>query len=179
MEPLNIRCRLILVLGMTLHLSTKTCRYYIWKFRKTGIDVINIESRNKIKFINLPGPSFGITCDQDSLFICVQRLGIYKVSTVDYTTSHVINCELKKDSYVSVFGDKIYYTDYVNSSVVCCDCNGSHVWTFKDESVLKIPEASLWIMMETCLLLEENRRMWSLYQTTVDTIRKFLPKRMF
>ncbi|CAC5404943.1 TRIM71 [Mytilus coruscus] len=45
----------------------------------------------------------------------------------------------KYDSGVSVFADKIYYTDRRNQSVVCCHRNGSRVWTFKDDSVLKFP----------------------------------------
>ncbi|CAG2249876.1 TRIM71 [Mytilus edulis] len=106
---------------------------------KTSIDIINIENRRKIKFIKLPGRSYGITRDQDSLFVCVEERGIYKVNTMDYTTSHVISCNLSQYSYVSVSNDKIYYTDNNDSSVVCYDRNGSRVWTFKDESVLKFP----------------------------------------
>ncbi|XP_071148308.1 uncharacterized protein [Mytilus edulis] len=108
-------------------------------FDRTGVDIINIDNRSTLKFIKLNGPSFGITRDQDSLFVCVQGLGIYKVNTVDYTTSHVISCNLPQYSYVSVSNDKIYYTDNNDNSVVCYDRNGSRVWTFKDELVLKGP----------------------------------------
>ncbi|XP_071150541.1 uncharacterized protein [Mytilus edulis] len=94
-----------------------------------GIDIINTESRKKIKFISLPGCAWGITRDQDALFVCVEQRGIYTVSTVNYTTSHVISCNLSSGSYVSVFNDKIYYTDWYENSVVCCDRYGSHVWT--------------------------------------------------
>ncbi|XP_052080359.1 uncharacterized protein LOC127718395 [Mytilus californianus] len=104
-----------------------------------GIDIIDTESREKIKFINLPSRPFGITCDHNLLFVCVEGRGIYKVNTVDYTTSHVISCNLSGLAYVSVFKDKIYYTDCYNHSVVCCDRDGSCVWTFKGTSVLKNP----------------------------------------
>ncbi|XP_076088149.1 uncharacterized protein LOC143058530 [Mytilus galloprovincialis] len=106
---------------------------------KTGIDIITIENRSTLKFINLPGPSYGITRDHDSLFVCVEGQGIYKVNTVDYTTTHVISCKFPRRSYVSVFDGKIYYTDSNDHSVVCCDRNGSHVWTFREISVLKCP----------------------------------------
>ena len=36
-----------------------------------GIDIIDTERRKKIKFINLPDSPYGITCDHDSLFVCV------------------------------------------------------------------------------------------------------------
>ncbi|XP_071148327.1 E3 ubiquitin-protein ligase TRIM71-like [Mytilus edulis] len=107
--------------------------------KKTGIDIINIENRSKIKFINLPGCSYGITHDHDSLFVCVGGRGIYKVNSADYTTSHVISCELPWGSYISVFNKKIYFTNGDSNSVACCDHNGARVWTFKDYSVLKEP----------------------------------------
>ncbi|CAG2249884.1 unnamed protein product [Mytilus edulis] len=106
---------------------------------RTGIDIINIENRNTLKFINLPGPSYGITRDQDSLFVCVEGRGIYKVNTMDYTTSHMISCNLPPFSYVSVLDNKIYYTDDNDNSVVCCDNKGSRHWTFKNDSVLRLP----------------------------------------
>ncbi|XP_052080363.1 E3 ubiquitin-protein ligase TRIM71-like [Mytilus californianus] len=110
-------------------------------FQLTGIDIIDTESRTKIKFISLPGRPYGITRDQDSLLVSVAGRGIYKLNPVDYTTSHVISFNLTRGSYVSVFNDKIYYTDKRDHSVVCCDRNGSRVWTFKDTSVLKNPRA--------------------------------------
>ncbi|CAC5399367.1 unnamed protein product [Mytilus coruscus] len=107
--------------------------------KKIGIDVIDTESRKKIKFISLPGRPYGITRDHDSLFVCVEPLGIYKVNLLDYTSSHVISCYLPALSYVSVINNKIYYTNIDDHSVVCCDRDGSRVWTFKDTSVLETP----------------------------------------
>ncbi|CAC5394049.1 unnamed protein product [Mytilus coruscus] len=107
--------------------------------KKSGIYIINTENQSKQQFVELPGSPYGITRNHDSLFVCVQGLGIYKVNTVDYTISHVISCNLPWLSYVSVFADKIYYTDYTHQSVVCCERNGSCVWTFKNDSVLMLP----------------------------------------
>ncbi|XP_071149175.1 uncharacterized protein [Mytilus edulis] len=104
-----------------------------------GIDIIDTERRKKIKFINLPGSPYGITCDHDSLFVCVERRGIYQINTADHITSHVIRCNLPGGSFVSVFTDKIYYTNWRDHSVVCCDHDGSRVWSFEDTSVLTIP----------------------------------------
>lgn len=50
-----------------------------------GIDIINTQSRKKVKCISLPGCPYGITCDQDTLFVCVEGQGIYKINTGDYT----------------------------------------------------------------------------------------------
>ncbi|XP_052080361.1 uncharacterized protein LOC127718397 [Mytilus californianus] len=108
-------------------------------FKQIGIYIIDNESRKKIKFISLPRRSWGITRDHNSLFVCVEGQGIYKVNTVDYATSHVIRSNLSGCSCVSVFNGKIYYTDKDGNSVVCCDRDGSCVWTFRDTLVLKTP----------------------------------------
>ncbi|CAG2229940.1 unnamed protein product [Mytilus edulis] len=104
-----------------------------------GIDIIDTERRKKIKFINLPDSPYGITCDHDSLFVCVERRGMYQINTANHITSHVIRCNLHGGSFVSVFANKIYYTNWRDHSVVCCDYDGSRVWSFEDTSVLAIP----------------------------------------
>ncbi|CAC5384142.1 unnamed protein product [Mytilus coruscus] len=107
---------------------------------KTDIDFIDIKTGSNVKSIELPGSLWGITHYHDSLFVCVEGRGIYKVNTLDYASTHVISCILPSYSYVAVFSGKIYYTNYKDNSVECCDSNGSHVWTFKNELVLNEPE---------------------------------------
>ncbi|VDI23368.1 Hypothetical predicted protein [Mytilus galloprovincialis] len=106
---------------------------------KIGIDIIDVKKRSKIKFIELPSRTWGITGGHNSLIVCVEGRGIYKINTLDYTTSHVFSCDLSFYSYVAVYTDKIYYTNNKDKSVVCCDCNGSRGWTFKDNMVLNEP----------------------------------------
>lgn len=94
---------------------------------KIGVNIIDIKICSKVKFINIPGRTWGITRDHNSLFVCVEESGIYKINTLDFTTSHVTSCNLPTFSKVSVFSDKIYYTNNMDHSVVCCDQNGSRV----------------------------------------------------
>ncbi|CAC5422685.1 unnamed protein product [Mytilus coruscus] len=106
---------------------------------KEGVTIINLKKRRKTQFIKLPGRTYGTTCYHDSLFVCVKGFSIYKVDTVDYSTSNVIKCDLPWLSYVSVYNDKIYYTNDNDHSVVCCVVNGSRVWTFRNDLVLRLP----------------------------------------
>lgn len=55
------------------------------------------------KVHQLPGCPHGITRDHDSLFVCVEEYGIYKINISDYTAFHVICCNLPAFSYVSVY----------------------------------------------------------------------------
>lgn len=99
---------------------------------KIGIDIIDVKKRSKIKFIELPSRTWVITGGHNSLIVGVEEHGIYKINSLDYTTSHVFSCNFPNYSYVAVYtDDKIYYTNNKDNSVVCCDCNGSHVWTLK------------------------------------------------
>ncbi|CAG2223816.1 TRIM2_3 [Mytilus edulis] len=107
---------------------------------QVGIVIIDIKNRRTIKVIKHPGSPWGITRDHYSLFVCVQGSGIYKISISDYSTKRVISCDLPTDTYVSVFTGNIYYTNYKDHSIVCCDQNGSRLWTFKDELVVNEPE---------------------------------------
>lgn len=106
---------------------------------KVGVSIINIKTQRNKQFIELPGRTYGITCYHDSLFVCVKGCGIFKVDTVDYTTTQVIKCDLPWLSYIFAFNENIYYTNDNEHSVVCCDQNGSLVWTFKNDSVLRLP----------------------------------------
>lgn len=49
---------------------------------------------------------------------CIYHNVKYQQYTMDYTTSHVIKSDLDWLSYVSAFGDKIYYTNDNYNSVV-------------------------------------------------------------
>jgi hypothetical protein len=42
-------------------------------------------------------------------------------------------------SRVISFNDRLYYTNSKRDEVVCCDINGTILWTFTDKSVLKDP----------------------------------------
>ncbi|CAC5403171.1 unnamed protein product [Mytilus coruscus] len=105
----------------------------------TGIALIDVETRGEIQFITLLGRPFGITCDEDSLFVCVEKFGIYKFDTVNYDRCCVIRCCLPWYSYIHVSSYRIYYTDYTVHSVYCCNRQGSPFWTFRKDLILKYP----------------------------------------
>ncbi|XP_063411429.1 uncharacterized protein LOC134694354 [Mytilus trossulus] len=107
--------------------------------QKVGFDIIDIKNQRKMKFIELRGRTWGITRYHDSLFVCVEDSGIYKMNTSNYTISCVISCILSSFSYISVFSDKIYCTNCNDHSIVCYDINGSCVWTFQNKLVLNEP----------------------------------------
>ncbi|CAG2249880.1 unnamed protein product [Mytilus edulis] len=85
----------------------------------TCIALIDLETRSQIKFIEILGRPFGITYDEDSLFVCVEKFGIYKLDTVDYD----IRCVIR--NYLPC--------------VFCCNREGSPLWTFRDDLILKYP----------------------------------------
>ncbi|VDI69317.1 Hypothetical predicted protein [Mytilus galloprovincialis] len=57
---------------------------------KIGIDIIDLKKKRKKKFIKLPGWTWGITRDHDSLFVCVEG-HVYTVSCSATDCQHVFN----------------------------------------------------------------------------------------
>ncbi|CAC5410067.1 unnamed protein product [Mytilus coruscus] len=106
------------------------------------LGIIDFKNRTHKAEFALPGRPYGITRDGNSLFICVEGYGICEKNMVNFDTCSVIKCEFLEDSYsyIAVHADKIYYTNYTENSVFCCDRNGSNVWTFfRDVSILQEP----------------------------------------
>ncbi|CAC5386364.1 unnamed protein product [Mytilus coruscus] len=106
---------------------------------KPGLAILNLKQQKKKTFIELPGRTYGVTKDGQSLFTCVQNHGIYEINLTDFKTIRIIRCDITSSSHIAVYADKIYYTDNNEDCVICCGRKGSHIWTFKDVSVLQNP----------------------------------------
>jgi hypothetical protein len=57
----------------------------------------------------------------------------------DIITTLVKDLKLSDQSFVTIFGDKIFQTNNINHSVTCYAINGEKLWEFRDESVLRTP----------------------------------------
>lgn len=106
---------------------------------KPGLAILNLQLQKKKTFIELPGRTYGVTKEGQSLFTCVQNQGIYEINLTDFKTTRIIRCDITSSSHIAVYSDKIYYTDNNEDCVICCDREGLHIWTFKDVSVLQNP----------------------------------------
>ena len=47
---------------------------------------------------------------------------------------------LPYDSYITTYGDNIYQTNYITSTVTCYTTKGEKLWEYKDTSVLNYPK---------------------------------------
>lgn len=107
---------------------------------KPGISIVDLDSRKVVKFIDLPSYPYGITHDGTSLICCVEDKDIHVISCTDYSVTTIPNTVLPELSYVSTHADKIFFTNPNKNTVSCCLYNGTQVWDFKDENVLKFPK---------------------------------------
>jgi hypothetical protein len=57
------------------------------------------------------------------------------VDLKDESMVEIVNSSADFWSYVTSFNDRLYYTDSRRNDVVCCDINGTILWTFIDTSV--------------------------------------------
>jgi len=57
----------------------------------------------------------------------------------DNSITPLVRCSLPAYSYVTTYGNNIYYTNKIIQKVTCCDVNGKMQWEFYDENVLVSP----------------------------------------
>ncbi|CAC5399687.1 unnamed protein product [Mytilus coruscus] len=105
-----------------------------------GVSVVDLSQRKVIEFIDLPEDPYGIKYDGTSLICCVKNKDLHVISFKDYSITTIPNTVSLGFSYVSTHADKILYTNPKENTVYCCLYDGTPVWEFHDESVLKVPE---------------------------------------
>ncbi|XP_052089864.1 uncharacterized protein LOC127726526 [Mytilus californianus] len=103
------------------------------------INIIDMKNNKKKKTINTRSCNGGIAYNDGSLLYCCRENGLQMINLSDESITNVINVKLSSLSYVTVFGDKLFYTNCDNNSVTCCDYHGNILWTFCDTSVLRSP----------------------------------------
>ena len=69
--------------------------------------------------------------------VLFQWKSLRKVYLKDESIVEIVDFDANLCSRVTSFNDRLYYTDSNRSEVVCCDINGTILWTFTDTSVSK------------------------------------------
>jgi hypothetical protein len=75
------------------------------------------------------------------LVFCAIGKGLGKVNLKDEKIGEIVAFAADVSSRATSFNGRLYYTDSVRSEVVCCDINGTILWTFTDKYVLKVPRS--------------------------------------
>jgi hypothetical protein len=105
------------------------------------IQLVDLNTGKIVKSINTNTVCCGITSKNGMLvFIAIDK-GIRKVDLKDENIVKIVAFAADVWSCVASFNDRLYYTDSTRSEVVCCDINGTILWTFTDKSVLKTPRS--------------------------------------
>ena len=106
----------------------------------TGIEIININTKNTERRINTSQWCYGITYHNGVLLWCEVQRGIQMMKlSDDRITTLVKQINLPSHTYVTTRGEKIYQTDRQTNTVTCYTIKGDKLWEFKDESVLNDP----------------------------------------
>ncbi|CAC5357684.1 unnamed protein product [Mytilus coruscus] len=102
------------------------------------INIVDIKNNKLRKTITVNSDNDGVAYKDGNLFYCAREKGLQMISLSDETITNVTNKNLYY-SYVTTFEDKLFYTNYNDDSVTCCDYHGNMLWTYKDSSVLEHP----------------------------------------
>jgi sugar lactone lactonase YvrE len=106
------------------------------------IHLVDLNTGQTVNSINTNTACGGITSTNGMLVFCAIGKGLRKVDLKDENIVEIVAFAADFWSRVTSFNDKLYYTtDSIRSEVMCCDINGTILWTFTDTSVLKTPRS--------------------------------------
>ncbi|XP_052088494.1 uncharacterized protein LOC127725508 [Mytilus californianus] len=103
------------------------------------ITFIDKERKEVIKRVRAEGYCFGISHSKGSIIYTTDKS---KVKKMDLRTERITTLNVGDpifQSYVVGSEDKIFYSNWQEHTVICYDINGSALWKFKDETVLRNP----------------------------------------
>ncbi|XP_063404187.1 uncharacterized protein LOC134687658 [Mytilus trossulus] len=103
------------------------------------INVIDLKKKKLKKSIKINSHNRGVVYRDGHLIYCASDKGLQMINLRDESITNVTNNKVSGISYVTTFGDKLFYTNYKNDSVTCCDYHGNILWTFCDTRVLSCP----------------------------------------
>ncbi|XP_071123645.1 uncharacterized protein [Mytilus edulis] len=103
------------------------------------IYIIDMENQKVKKTISVKDYIYGITYNENQLVCSGRNRGIQLINPNDETISDIVVGEMRAESYVTTFGDKLYHTNPVKNTVTCHNIQGKLQWIFQNESVLKKP----------------------------------------
>jgi hypothetical protein len=90
-----------------------------------------------VKFINTNTACSGITLTNAMLVFCSIGKGLRKVYLKDESIVEIVDFDANLCSRVTSFNDRLYYIDSNRSEVVCCDINGTILWTCTDTHLFR------------------------------------------
>ena len=90
-----------------------------------------------MKFINTNTACSGITLTNGMLVFCSIGKGLRKVYLKDESIVEIVDFDANLCSRVTSFNDRLYYIDSDRSEVVCCDINGTILWTCTDTHLFR------------------------------------------
>lgn len=103
------------------------------------ITFIDRNRKEVIKRIRAEGYGFGISHINGSIIYTTDKS---KVKKMDLRTERITTLNVGDpiyQSYVVGSQNKIFYSNWQEHTVICYDINGSALWKFKDETVLRNP----------------------------------------
>lgn len=109
-----------------------------------GIQIVNIETGTVVEKISTTGECRGIAYNNGALICSVRSIGIQSIQLSNKNTRSSITTLIKVEDRhdrlgITVHRNKIYATDFSKHAVSCYTLQGTNLWQFKNESILKCP----------------------------------------
>lgn len=103
--------------------------------RGRQLEILDIVKHKCEKIIKTGNDCWGMSYRDGNLFVVVYRKGI-EVMSMEGQVITVIPVNVDHVFYISLHANKIYYTDWAENTVNCCDFNGSEIWCYGYDNVV-------------------------------------------
>ncbi|CAC5388997.1 unnamed protein product [Mytilus coruscus] len=103
------------------------------------INIINTQNIKAEKILNVNSSCHGGVSIDKGLIYCAGMKGIQMIRINDESILNVSSNEMSTGAYVTTLGNKLYYTNKDEDSVICCDFESETLWIFRNETVLSWP----------------------------------------
>lgn len=103
--------------------------------RGRQLEILDITKHKCDRIIKTANDCWGISHRDGNLFVVVYRKGIEVISIAGQLIA-VIPINVDHVFYISLHADKIYYTDWAENTVNCCDFNGDELWCYGYDNVV-------------------------------------------
>ncbi|CAG2220348.1 unnamed protein product [Mytilus edulis] len=127
----------ILVYGTSFDLTTvDTDRIAVTYPLASYLKIINIKNDSESKKIRCSFNSWGISFQDQKLYVAVYRKGIEVMDLNGKKLNRIVACISLSVYGITTTRERIYYKD-TNNKVHCCSMSGQEIWVFEDQSISK------------------------------------------
>lgn len=99
------------------------------------LEVLHIKYNIVEKKVNFGQNCWGVCHQNGKIYVVVEKRGVV-VTDLSGKILNTLKLGVDHFSNITVFKDRVYYTDWFTNIIHCCDMKGDEIWTYQDKSIV-------------------------------------------